>query len=73
MGGQSFTNASRTAQLQRMLGDLGEVLPRFARGTPDHPAAGWYARMTDGKLLYLGDHTGVAFATIANLLHTESP
>ncbi len=50
-----------------MLGERGEVLPRQSQGTPDHPAAGWYARMTSGRLVYLGDHTGIAFAKIAEL------
>ena len=59
--------ASRRDQLQRMLGERGEVLPRISRGTPEHPAAGWYARI-DGEEVYLGDHTGIAFASIANRL-----
>jgi hypothetical protein len=60
--------ASRRAQLQRMLGDRGEVLPRISRGTAEHPAAGWYATI-DGEEVYLGDHAGIAFATIANRLN----
>lgn len=61
--------ASRQAQLQRALGDWGEVLPRVARGGGQYSAAGWYARI-DGELFYLGDHTGVAFVTIARLIET---
>jgi len=59
--------ASRQAQLQRMLGDRGEVLPRVARGTAQHPAQGWYARLASGKLLYLGDHFPIACGTITSL------
>lgn len=61
---------SRQAQLQRELGELGDVLPRIARGGGEFRAAGWYARV-DGTLIYLGDHFGVAYVTIAKLLEPE--
>jgi hypothetical protein len=63
-------STSRRAQLQRALGDLGEVLDRVNRGGGEFPAAGWYCRIGDG-VLYLGDHTGVAFVTIAKLQEPE--
>ena len=55
---------TRRAELQAALGALGEVHPRRARGDEDHPAAGWYATIA-GELVFLGDHTHVAFVTIA--------
>lgn len=58
---------SRRAQLQRAIGDLGEVLERKSRGGGRFPAAGWYADIA-GELHYLGDHQGVAFVTIARLV-----
>jgi hypothetical protein len=58
--------ASHQAQLQRALGELGEVLPRVFRGSSEFPAAGWYARV-DGEAHFLGDHTGLAFVSIAKL------
>lgn len=67
---------SRQAQLQRALGDIGTVLPRVARGGGEFSAAGWYARIgdepppaaaDDRALVYLGDHTGVAYVTIDKL------
>lgn len=64
-------SSSRRAQLQRELGDIGEVLPRVSRGGGEFPAAGWYARIGD-ELLYLGDHTAVAFVQIAKLLEPDA-
>lgn len=63
---------SRRAELQRLLGDNGEILPWRARGTPTLRAAGWYARMADGKLRFLGDHTPVAMEAIRRLADPSS-
>lgn len=57
---------SRRAELQRMLGELGEVLPRQVHGTPERPAQGWYAQLAD-EVVFLGDYTGIAYLTIARL------
>jgi hypothetical protein len=65
---KSFSKAaSRQAQLQRELGELGEVLPRMPRGEGIYRAAGWYAKLTDGKIFFLGDNSIVALQTIAKL------
>jgi hypothetical protein len=63
-------HASRRDQLQRMLGDDGEVLPRVSRGSSEFPAAGWYARVKTGKLEYLGDHFEIAIQKIAELIRS---
>lgn len=56
---------SRRAELQRLIGDAGVILERQKRGTPERPAAGWYARLeASGELVYLGDHTLLAVRTI---------
>lgn len=68
----SLAHASRRAQLQHALGDVGEVLPRRARGGEGFRAAGWYAKVGE-ELVYLGDHTGVAYVTIARLLEKPLP
>lgn len=60
-------SGSHRMQLQRALGDLGEVLPRVPRGGGVHPAAGWYADI-GGELIFLGDHTGVAFVAVHELV-----
>jgi hypothetical protein len=66
--GKSFSKAaSRQAQLQRELGELGEVLPRRPRGEGRYRAAGWYTKLADGKVFFLGDNTIVALQTIAKL------
>ena len=62
----SVSATSRRGFLQRELGDLGEVLPRIARGGGVYHAAGWYARI-NGELVFLGDHAGVALVAIAQL------
>ena len=59
---------NRIGELQRLLGDAGEVLPRVAHGSPQYPAQGWYARLTDGKVHYLGDYSSLASQRIAQLL-----
>lgn len=60
---------NRTDELQRLLGDAGEVLPRVSHGSLDFPAQGWYAKLKrDGKLYYLGDYSSLAGARIAQLL-----
>jgi hypothetical protein len=53
--------------LQRQLGDLGEVLPRLEHGTPRMRAQGWYARLRDGKVHFLGDSTPIAMYEIAQI------
>lgn len=66
--GQSFSKAAnRQALLQRELGELGTVLQRRPRGEGAYRAAGWYAKLAEGKLVYLGDNTTVAIVTIAKL------
>jgi hypothetical protein len=61
------TGTSRRAALQRALGDAGTVLARIDRGHGPYKAAGWYA-LINGQLVYLGDHTGIAFVEIETLL-----
>jgi hypothetical protein len=58
---------SRRAELQRLIGDAGVILERQKRGTPERPAAGWYARLGTGELVFLGDHTLLAVRTIDSL------
>jgi hypothetical protein len=55
------------ARLQRLLGDLGWVLPRQEHGTPERPAQGWYAQLDTGKLVFLGDYTLLAALKIRKL------
>ncbi len=62
---------SKQAQLQRMLGELGTVLPRVMHGTPRCPAQGWYARLPDGRNVFLGDHAVLAGMNIAKMLNSE--
>ena len=45
---------TRRAELQRLLGDRGTIQPYVARPSPARPAAGWYARLPDGRELFLG-------------------
>ncbi len=59
---------TRRYELQSLLGDRGEVLPRVECATPTLPAKGWYARMKDGKIRFLGDNTRIATLLIAKLL-----
>jgi hypothetical protein len=59
---------SRRGELQRLLGDLGTVLPRVAHGSPERPAQGWYARLADGSEIFLGDYVAVAAVAINRLL-----
>lgn len=63
-------SASRKSQLQRELGDIGEVLPRVARGGGRYSAQGWYAEIA-GELVFLGDHFNVALTTIARMLEPD--
>ena len=58
---------SRRAELQRLLGDIGTVLPHQKRGTVTRRAQGWYAELTSGKIVFLGDHSLVAALTIQKL------
>jgi hypothetical protein len=53
--------------LQRLLGDLGTVLPRQVNGTPQRLAAGWYAELADGKVVFLGDNSMIAAVQISRL------
>jgi hypothetical protein len=63
---------SRRGELQRMLGELGEVLPRVAHGNLEHPAQGWYARIDAGpragEELFLGDYSMLAGRRITELV-----
>lgn len=56
---------TKRSELQRTLGDRGEMLARVMRGNATYPAAGWYA-IVNGQLFYFGDHTGVALAVMFN-------
>jgi hypothetical protein len=58
---------SRRGELQRLLGDLGTVLKRQSHGTPQRPAAGWYAKLSDGQIVYLGDYSALAVSAILAL------
>jgi hypothetical protein len=58
---------SLRAQLQNALGDRGEILPHQKRGTFERPARGWYAKLVDGSVVFLGDHTMVAAVEISKL------
>ena len=60
-------NRSRQAELQRMLGDLGTVLPRQAHGTIERRAQGWYAELVDGRTVFLGDYSMLAGMEIRKL------
>jgi hypothetical protein len=60
-------NRSRQAELQRMLGELGIVLPRQAHGTIERRAQGWYAELTDGRTVFLGDYSMLAGMEIRKL------
>jgi hypothetical protein len=63
---------SRRYELQRLLGDLGEILPRVECATPARPAKGWYARLSDGKIRFLGDNTRIAALAIAKLIGQDA-
>lgn len=54
-----------------MLGDAGVVMERQLRGTPERPAAGWYARTVAGEVVFLGDHTLLALRTIDSLVSSN--
>jgi hypothetical protein len=58
---------SRRGELQRLLGDHGTVQPRQSHGTPERPAAGWYA-IIDGEAVFLGDYAALAVLAINRLL-----
>lgn len=58
---------SRRGELQRLLGDLGTVLERQSHGTPALPAAGWYAELTNGDVVFLGDYGALAVSAILDL------
>jgi hypothetical protein len=62
---------SLRGQLQRTLGDLGTVLPHQKRGTPDRIGRGWYAELSDGRVVFLGDHLLVATIEISKLLEVS--
>lgn len=64
----SKRDRSRRAELQRMLGDRGEILPRISTATEEMPAQGWYARMAEGgRIVFFGDNTRLATIHIARL------
>ncbi len=50
-----------------MLGERGTILPRVDHGTPERPAQGWYAKLTDGQEVFLGDYSMIAAMAIGNL------
>lgn len=79
--GGNVRQASRRAQLQRLLGALGEVHEYVSSSDDTHPAPGWYAtpskgckppasvwKLPDGSLYMGHDSTQAAF-TIAGLLN----
>jgi hypothetical protein len=67
----SKRDRTRRAELQRLLGERGTVLPRVEHGTPELPAQGWYADLTNGQRVFLGDYSMLAAVTIANLNGSE--
>lgn len=67
----SMRDRSKRAELQRLLGEIGTVLPRVERGSIEKPAQGWYARV-EGKLVFLGDHTALAAAGIQKLVEENT-
>ena len=72
MESASKRDRSRRAELQRLLGDRGVVLPRVAHGTIATPAQGWYARMNDGELRFFGDHASLAAVKISVMIGDEN-
>lgn len=52
---------------------MGTVHERLVRATPERPAQGWYATLVDGRVVFLGDHSGVVFGRIALLREGGSP
>jgi hypothetical protein len=51
-----------------MLGDeQGYVLPRQSHGTIERPAQGWYAKLTSGDVVFLGDYELIAMYQIREL------
>jgi hypothetical protein len=58
---------SKRAQLQRIMGEMGTVLPHSPHGTVERPAQGWYARLATGKLIFLGDSAMLAAGKIRKL------
>ena len=62
---------SRRYELQRLLGDYGEVLPRVEQASAARPAKGWYARLTDGKVRFFGDNVPIATLAIAKFLEQD--
>jgi hypothetical protein len=69
---RAYSKRSQRAQLQRALGDAGEVLARVERGSTNRPAQGWYA-VVKGEEVFLGDHVAVGFVTIARMLNGSGP
>ena len=59
---------SRRRELQAALGELGVVCEYSWHGSPDRPARGWYAELVGGELVFLGDHTPLAFMRIGELV-----
>lgn len=59
---------TRRGELQRLLGEAGTVLPRQRHGTVDRRAAGWYAELVDGRVVYLGDYVALAAIQIRQVL-----
>lgn len=55
--------------LQEMLGDAGEVLPWVPQSSPAQIGRGWYARLVDGREVYLGDRAVIAAVTITRLVN----
>lgn len=62
--------ASRRAQLQRQLGEIGTVLERVPRAGGRYRWQGWYAEI-GGELVYLGDHFPGACAMIDRMLEPD--
>jgi hypothetical protein len=58
---------SRRGELQKLLGDRGTVLDRQGHGTPQRPAQGWYAQLTGGEIVFLGDYSLLAANRIQTL------
>jgi hypothetical protein len=71
LNGNGQRDRSRRGELQRLLGELGEVLPRQSHGTPQRPAQGWYAELRTGEVVFLGDYEALASHRIVQLVTAE--
>ena len=64
----NWPSRTHRGSLQNALGEAGEILPYLQNATPSMPARGWYARLSSGKLVFLGDSSSTAAVRIERLL-----